>query len=491
MAKIEDLIKTLKENDYKKGDIDLIRKAYEFAEDAHKGQLRKSGDAYIGHPLETAITLTQMKLDVPTIIAGVLHDVPEDTHYSLIDVEKNFGKEVTQLVLGVTKLGKIKYRGDEKYVENLRKMFISMAQDIRVILIKMADRLHNMKTLNHLPPEKQKRIALEVLEIYAPIALRLGMGQIKGELEDLAFPYVFPEEFDWFKKDIIPRYQVRLEFINGIIKILKKEIELQKIKYASIHGRTKRYYSLYQKLLRPQYNRDINKIFDLVAVRIIVQTAEDCYKILGIIHKLWKPMPGRIKDYIAQPKPNNYQSLHTTVFGPDGDPVEFQIRTVEMHDWAEYGIAAHWHYKEMGKYFFFRIKGFNPKGYRPPKKFAWINELVEWQKQVSNTKEFLKELKIDAFKERILVFTPNGDVIDLPEGATPIDFAYHIHSDIGNRCNGVRINGQMERLDTKLQNRDVIEILIDRKRKGPSRDWLRFVKTSTAKSKIKNFFLKK
>lgn len=491
MARLDDLIKILKRDNVKRSDIDLIRLAYDFAEDAHKGQKRKSGDPYISHSLETAITVAEMKLDTPTIIAAILHDVPEDTNYSLIDVEKNFGKEVTLLVSGVTKLGKIKYRGIERYSENLRKMFISMAQDIRVIFIKMADRLHNMKTLRHLPPEKQKRIAREVLEIYSPIAHRLGMGQIKGELEDLAFPYVLPEEYKWFGVEVIPRYKIRMEFINEIIKILKKELEHQKIKTVSTHGRAKHYYSLYQKLLRPQYNKDINKIYDLVAVRVIVSNIEDCYKVLGTVHRLWKPIPGRIKDYIAQPKPNNYQSLHTTVFGPNGNTIEFQIRTSEMHDWAEYGIAAHWHYKEKGGYFFSRLPGFHPKGYVMPKKMKWIEELAEWQKQILNTKEFLKELKIDAFKERILVFTPNGDVIDLPEGATPVDFAYHIHSDIGNKCSGVKINGQMDRIDTTLKSGDVVEIIIDKSRRGPSRDWIRFVKTSTAKNKIRNFFLEK
>jgi GTP pyrophosphokinase len=485
MAILDDLIKIIKEND-KKADIDLVRLAYDFAQEAHKGQKRKSGEPYISHPLETAIILAKMKLDLPTIIAALLHDVAEDTNYNLVDIEKNFGKEVAKLVAGITKLSIIKYRGVEKYAENLRKMFISMADDVRVILIKMADRLHNLKTLNVHPPETQKRIALEVLEIYAPIANRLEMGQLKGQLEDLAFPYAYPKEFSWFKKEIIPNYRTRIEYINKIIKIVKKEIIKEKIKIISIHGRAKHFYSLYRKLLKPQYNKDINRIHDLVAIRIIVPTVSDCYKVLGIIHNMWKPLIGRIKDYISQPKPNGYQSLHTTVFAKDGKIVEFQIRTPEMHEHAEYGIAAHWHYKEMGPGFFARFrKGFHPKGYEIPKKLQWIKELTKWQKEIDDSQTYLKTLKIDVFQNRIFVFTPKGDVIDLPEDATPIDFAYHIHSDIGDKCVGVKVNGKMENLKTKLKNGDVVEIITDKSRKGPSRDWLRIAKTTTAKTKIK------
>lgn len=361
-----------------------------------------------------------------------------------------------------------------------------MADDIRVVLIKMADRLHNLKTLESLPEVKQKRIAQEALEIYAPIANRLGMSQLKGELEDLAFPYVYPDDFAWFKTEIIPQYKIRMKFINNVISILKKEIKKEKIKLLSIHGRAKHFYSLYQKLLRPQYNKDIDRIYDLVAVRMIVPTVSDCYKVLGIIHQLWKPLIGRIKDYIAQPKPNGYQSLHTTVFATDGKIVELQIRTPEIHEHAEYGIAAHWHYKELGANWFSRFKkGFNHRGYELPKKFHWINELVKWQKDINDSQQYLRSLKIDAFKNRIFVFTPKGDVMDLPEAATPIDFAYYIHSDIGRQCAGVKINGIMEKIDTQLKNGDVVEIIIDKTKKSPSPDWLQIVKTASAKSKIK------
>ena len=467
-------------------DLDLIHLAYDYAQQAHEGQLRRSGEPYINHPLGTAITLAKMGMDQETIIAGLLHDIPEDTNYSLVDVEKNFGSEVANLVTGITKLGVIKYRGMERYAENLRNMFISMAQDIRIILIKMADRLYNLKTLSALPAEKQKRIAQESLEIYAPIANRLGMGQIKGELEDLAFPYVYPKDYDWIKKEIMPKIAKEKEHIERVIKIIRKELTEEKIKIISLHGRQKRLYSLYQKLKKPAYDGDLTKIHDLVALRIIVPTVADCYHALGVIHRHWKPLPGRIKDYIAQPKPNGYQSLHTTVFCDEGKIVEFQIRTAQMHQQAEYGIAAHWHYKEMAG----RPKKISDKGYTLPKKFAWIQELVNWQKKIHDHQQYLKSLTIDFFRNRIFVFTPKGDVIDLPEDATPVDFAYHVHSWIGDHCAGAKINGQMSRLDGTLKNGDVVEIITDKNRKGPSRDWLNFVKTSAAKARIKTASIK-
>lgn len=488
---IDKLVAQVREYSNKKPDLEKIRKAYEFAELAHRGQVRKSGDPYIIHPLATAITLANMKLDAQTIIAGLLHDVPEDTNFNLIDIEKKFDSEVASLVMGITKLSKIKYRGIEKYSENLRKMFVSMAKDVRVMIIKMADRLHNMETLSALPAQKRKRIALETLEIYAPIASRLGMGQIKGDLEDLAFPYVYPKEYHWFEKHILPVYQQRMEEIEIIQKEIQKEFSENHIKVISMHGRKKHFYSLYQKLLRPQYDRDITKIYDLVAIRIIVPSVADCYKIFGIIHKRWKPLPGRIKDYIAQPKPNNYQSLHTTVISPNGKVVEFQIRTPEMHEQAEYGIAAYWRFKEGGFTFFSRLPGFHPKGYNPPKKLKWIHELADWQKYITDSKQYLDSLKIDILKDRIFVFTPQGDVIELPEDATPVDFAYHIHTEIGNKCVASKINGQIASLDTPLKNGDMVEIITDKSRKGPSRDWLGFVKTNSAKGKIRSFFMKK
>ncbi len=490
-ATLKDLLTIVKKYNNKKADLEKIKQAYEFSDMAHKGQKRKTGDSYIVHPLATAITLASMKLDAPTIIAGLLHDVPEDTNFNLIDIEKKFGSEIAGLVMGITKLSKVKYRGIERYAENLRKMFISIAEDVRVVIIKMADRLNNMQTLSALPPQKRKRISLEVLEIYAPIASRLGMGQIKGDLEDLAFPYVYPKEWKWFEKNIIPAYKEKMEEIGRIQQEIQKEFNENRVRILSMHGRKKHYYSLYLKLLRPQYDRDITKIYDLVAIRIVVPTVSDCYKILGIIHKKWKPLPGRIKDYIAQPKPNNYQSLHTTVFSPSGKVVEFQIRTLEMHEQAEFGIAAHWHFKEGSVNFFSRLPGFHPKGYNPPKKLKWIHELTEWQKYVTDSKQYLDSLKIDILKDIIFVFTPQGDVIELPEDATPVDFAYHIHTEIGNKCTASKINGQIASLDTQLKNGDMVEIMTDKSRKGPNRDWLAFVKTSSAKNKIRSFFLKK
>lgn len=496
MPKLNDLLKILKEGNIKASekhpilaylrrnkpeyDLDMIRLAYDYAVEAHKGQKRKSGEPYISHPLQTAITLAEMNMDQPTIIAGLLHDIPEDTSHSLVDIEKNFGEEVAKLVAGITKLSIIKYRGMEKYAENLRKMFISMAQDIRIVMIKMADRLHNLQTLDALPKDKQKRIAQESLEIYAPIAHRLGMGYIKGEIEDLAFKYVYPEKYQWMEQKIIPKIELKLEYVEKIIKTVEKKLKEEKIEIISIRGRKKRLYSLYRKLRKPHYAGDPTKIYDLVALRIIVPTVADCYKVLGIIHHNWNPLAGRIKDHISQPKPNGYQSLHSTVFCEGQKIVEFQIRTPEMHHQAEYGIAAHWYYKETDK----DLKKMG-KGYTLPKKFEWMQDLVKWQEEIQDNQQYLKSLSIDFFHNRFFVFTPAGDVIDLPEGATPVDFAYHVHSWIGDHCTGAKINNRMSSLDAELKNGDVVEIITDKKRKGPSYDWLKFVKTSAAKSKIK------
>lgn len=462
-------------------DSDLIKLAYGFADEAHKGQKRVSGEPYIKHPLRTAITLAKMGADEETIIAALLHDVPEDTDYSLVDVEKNFGPEVAKLVSGITKLGVIKYRGIEKYAENLRKMFVSMAQDVRIVLIKMADRLDNLNTLEALPPEKRERIAKESLEIYAPIAHRLGMGFIKGEIEDRAFKYVEPEKYEWMQKEIMPKMQTKFEYVEKIIKIVEKELKKEKISITDIHGRRKRLYSLYRKLKKPHYDGDPSKIYDLVALRIIVPTVNDCYNVLGIIHQKWKPLAGRIKDHISQPKPNGYQSIHSTVFCEEGKIVEFQIRTPKMHEQAEFGVAAHWQYKEgadSGKA--------KQKGYTFPKKFEWIEDLVRWQKDIKDNKQYLKSLTLDFFYNRIFVFTPGGDVIDLPEGATPIDFAYHVHTWIGDHCSGAKVNNRITSLETELKNGDVVDIITDKNRKAPSRDWLKTVKTGAAKSKIKS-----
>jgi GTP diphosphokinase / guanosine-3',5'-bis(diphosphate) 3'-diphosphatase len=468
------LILTVKENGLTK-DTEMLQLAFEFAMEAHKDQKRVSGEPYIIHPLATAQKLAEMKLDQETIIAGLLHDVPEDTDFTLEDIEKNFGKEIAKLVEGITKLGKIKYRGMERYAENLRKMFVSMSEDIRVILIKFADRLHNLQTLDVLPPEKQLRIATETLEIYAPIADRLAIGQIKGELEDLAFKYVYPEDYEWISKITPKEYRVKEKYLEQIKKQVVKKLNENNIivDEISIQGRTKHLYSLYKKLLRPHINRDISKVYDLLALRLIVPTLSDCYSTIGILHSMFRPMPGRIKDYIANPKPNGYQSLHTTVFTHNGKIAEFQIRSKAMHKQAEYGIAAHWQYKE----------NFDKKTAQDIK---WLKELVKWQKEIKDNDQFLQTVKLDVFQNRIFVFTPKGDVIDLPDGATPLDFAYHVHTSLGDKCVGSRVNEQLVNLGYQLKSGDIIEIITDKNRKGPNADWLDIVKTSMAKNKIKN-----
>lgn len=456
-------------------DIDLVCLAYDFAEEAHRGQLRKSGEPYIRHPLAAAEKLAMMGLDEVLVSAALLHDVVEDAGIPLEDLRENFGGEITQLVEGVTKLGKLKYRGVERYMENLRRMFVSMAADVRVVLIKFADRMHNLETLQFLPPQKQHRIALESLEIYAPIANRLGMGELKGQIEDLAFPYVYAEEYRWLAGKIQPQIVERQHYLDGAMAEVRNLLNDNDIPPISIHGRNKHLYSLYKKLLR--YNRDFERVHDLVAVRILVPTVRDCYAALGILHSAWKPLKDKIKDYIAQPKPNGYQSLHTTVFCKDGEIVEFQIRTPEMHDNAEFGIAAHWHYDEFGK----------PKTARtivPREKLAWLDQLLKIQKEASSEAEALESMKLELFQNRIFVFTPTGDVIDLPEDSTPVDFAYHIHTDLGNRCVAAKINEKMQALHTKLQNGDVVEIIINKSRTRPNSDWLHFVKTTTARKHI-------
>ncbi len=453
-----------------KADLDTVRLAYDFAADAHKGQFRKSGEPYIIHPLAAAHILADMNIDPTLIIAALLHDVPEDTHVTLEEVEKNFGSEIASLVRGITKLGKLKYRGVERYIENLRKMFVAMAEDIRVMIIKFADRIHNLQTLDSLPPEKQYRVALESLEIYAPIANRLGMGEMKGMLEDLSFKYVYPKEYDRIKAMRDEMIHGKEALLHTMQSVAKKELADAGIKTVSIHGRNKRLYSFYQKLQRK--DNEVAQVYDLVAIRILVPTVADCYATLGILHKLWRPLKGRIKDYISQPKPNGYKSLHTTVFGEDGAHVEFQIRTPDIHREAEYGIAAHWHYDEK-------------TGRAKSREITWAKQLAEIQKDILNKLSDLEEIKVDFLQNRIFVFTPNGDVIDLPEGATPVDFAYHIHSDIGNKCSSARVNDKLLKLDTELHNGDVVEIIMDKNRKGPSQDWLEFVKTHTARDRIK------
>jgi len=468
----------------------LIERAFEFAQKAHQGQKRASGEDYIQHPIRVVEILTKMRLDPKGVAAGFLHDVLDDTEKTLQDIEKEFGKEIAFLVEGVSKLGKLRYpkeglkvkspksRAEEPIdlrAENLRKMFFAMGEDLRVILIKLADRLHNMETLGSLPPEKQKRIALETLEIFAPLADRLGMGEMKTKLEDLAFSYLYPKEHEWLMQTVKEKYEAREKYLKKVRPVLIKNLAKEGIKPIDVHSRPKHYWSLYQKLLK--YEMNLERIYDLVALRVIVDDVKTCYEVLGILHKFWKPLPGRIKDYIAFPKPNGYQALHTTLFCLDGKITEIQIKTKKMQEESEYGICAHWAAKE----------GIDLK--TQGKKFAWVAQLRDWQSEVAKSGEFLEELKIDFFKNRIFVFTPKGDVIDLPEGATPVDFAYAVHTDIGNRCVAAKINEKFSSLSQSLKNGDLVEVIID-KNKKPSRDWLEFVKTSIARSQIKSWFKK-
>lgn len=467
-------------------EIALIRRAYEFAARAHNGQKRKSGEPYISHPLATSERLIEMKLDTPAIAAAFLHDVCEDTKYTIQDIQKEFGEEIAFIVEGVTKLNKIKYKGSERTAESLRKMFLAIAEDIRIVILKLADRVHNMETLSFLPPEKQKRIALETIEIYASLAYRLGMTELSGDLEDLAFPYVYPEEHAWIEDHARERYADADRYIKTLKPLLEEELKKENIEVIDIHARKKHKYSLYKKLLK--YDMDIEKITDIVALRVIVPSIEACYGTLGVIHKLWPPLPGKIKDYIALPKPNGYRSLHTTVFGIDGKPVEIQMRTPEMHAEAESGIAAHWAYTEFKKT---KSESYKDRKHSFAKthQTGWIQQLREWQKEFESPNEFLESLKIDFFKNRIFVLTPKGDVFDLPEGSTPVDFAYHVHTDIGNTATGARVNGKMVALDHPLRNGDIVEILTQ-KNKKPNPDWLSVVKSTEARKKISSFVRK-
>lgn len=458
-----------------KADLDLVRLAFEYAEEAHRGQTRRSGVPYIQHSLRTAEILAELKLPWPIVVAGLLHDVPEDTDRTLKDLEKEFGADIASMVAGITKLGTIKYRGIDRYVENLRKMFVAMASDIRVILIKFADRMHNLETLDALPTKKRLRIALESLEIFAPIANRLGMNEIKSKIEDLAFRHAMPEEYEWVSKLAQEAVQVKAGYTKRVSHQLSKYLKEANVPFVSIEGRVKHLYSLYRKLLR--HERDIVQIYDLIALRIIVPQVADCYAALGIIHQHWKPMKGRIKDYIAVPKPNGYQSLHTTVFCEDGEIVEFQIRTEQMHEEAERGIAAHWQYDEDGKQALDSIH----------RQLAWVKDLAERPLSMKAGAEFgsSEDARIDVFQNRIFVFTPQGDVIDLPEGATPVDFAYNIHTQVGHSCVGARVNDEIVSLDTRLSSGDMCEIITDKNRKSPNPDWLNFIKTGVARNHIK------
>ncbi len=457
----------------------LVKKAHRFAEEAHKEAKRESGDPYITHSLTVAETVHKWGLDEVSVAAALLHDVVEDTGFTLKDIDKHFGKETAFLVDGLTKLKKIQYPAGDPNVETLRKFIVSWSRDLRVVIIKLADRWHNMKTLEFLPEERQKRIAWETAEIYAPLAYRLGMQRLSGELEDLAFPYLHPEEYLWLLDNVKDRYEERETYAKKIKPFIKKNLEKNGVKVIAIDSRAKRYSSLYKKLQR--YDMDLDKIYDLVALRIIVKTIEDCYAALGVIHKTWPPLPGRIKDYIARPKPNGYQSLHTTVFAPDNKITEFQIRTEEMHEVDELGIAAHWAYEQVKSS---RKHSEHWKGVLSRKELLWVEQLRNWQQKFSD-KELIESITVDFFKDRIYVITPQNDVIDLPAGATPVDFAYRIHSDIGNNCVGAKVNGKIVPLNYELQSGDIVEIMTQ-KTKKPSADWLRFIKTSLARSQIKS-----
>ncbi len=477
---------------------DLVRRAFEFAKSAHRQQKRRTGDDFIVHPLEVANILTEMHMDDETIAAAILHDSVEDTGISLAVIEKKFGKTIAKLVQGVTKLDKISFEGDrEEYsIENLRRMFLAMSEDIRVVMIKLADRLHNMRSLAYLPHDKQQLIARETLEIFSPIADRLCMGEFKGILEDLAFPYVYPEEYKWIRDHLTRAYADRRRNTDKVQKLLRRELGGKKVRLLDVHGRAKHLYSLYRKLLRN--DMDVTRIYDLVAVRVVVPDISECYKALGVIHQKWKPLPGRIKDYIATPKPNGYRSLHTTVISNVRDEiVEIQIRTPKMHAEAEFGVAAHWHYEYQEStsltmrnktWQWFSAFQRRNRGKGSFKNLPWIKQVNELKKETSRPGDFLKSLQTDILRDRIIVLTPKGHIRTLPAGSTPVDFAYSIHTDIGHSCIASKINNELVPLNTKIRNGDVVKIITSRAAKGPKRKWLEFVATTNARNKITSWF---
>lgn len=457
-------------------DVELIGKAYDVAEEMHNGQLRKSGEPYLIHPMAVAEILAELGMDEETIIAGLLHDVVEDTPYTSEELIKDFGEEVGLLVDGVTKLGSLKFESKEqRQAENLRKMFLAMSKDIRVLIIKLSDRLHNLRTINYMTHDKIIEKCRETLDIYAPLAARLGIYAMKMELEDIALKFLDPEAYYDLAEQVSERKGEREEAINKVVEEIKTSLDEIDIKY-DIYGRSKHFYSIYKKM---KYQRKtLDEIFDLMAVRIIVETVRDCYAVLGLVHTMWTPIPGRFKDYIAMPKPNMYQSLHTTVIGETGRPFEIQIRTYEMHRIAEYGIAAHWKYKE----------GIDTD--KEEVKLSWLRQALEWQKDVKDPKEFMESLKMDLFSSQVFVFTPQGDIIELPAGSTPLDFAFKIHSDVGCKCVGAKVNGKMVTIDHKLENGNIIEIVTSPNSAGPSIDWLKIAKSSSARNKIRQWLKK-
>jgi GTP pyrophosphokinase len=465
-------------------DLDLLRRAYAFAARAHQGQLRRSGEPYVLHSVAVAHILADLRMDATTVAAGLLHDVPEDTPQTLEEVRREFGDEIATLVDGVTKLGKIQWKSqEEKQAENLRKMFLAMASDVRIILIKLADRLHNLRTIAVMPPDHQRRKARETLEIYAPLAKRLGIGQLQNELEDRAFAILEPEAYREITESLREAQAQQEEVLRTIQEELYRELNRAGIRVERQHitARPKHAYSIYRKMQRPEYQgQGIARIYDRLGVRVIVDDVKDCYAALGVVHSLWRPIPGEFDDYIANPKPSGYQSLHTTVIYR-GVPLEIQIRTHRMHQEAEYGIAAHWRYKE-GK------AGARDRAFE--EKLSWLRQLLEWHQEMQDAQEFMRSVKLDLFRNEVFVFTPKGDVVDLPSGATPVDFAYRIHTDVGHRCVGAKVNGRLVPLSYRLRSGDIVEILTSKTSAGPSRDWLEFVVTSNARTKIRQWFRK-
>ncbi|WP_199237348.1 RelA/SpoT family protein [Kribbella antiqua] len=470
-----------------KADLGMIERAYRTAERYHTGQLRKSGDAYITHPLAVATILAELGMTAPTLCAALLHDTVEDTDYTIEQLTKEFTEEIAMLVDGVTKLDKVKY-GESAQAETIRKMVVAMAKDIRVLVIKLADRLHNMRTLGFLRQEKQERIARETLEIYAPLAHRLGMNTIKWELEDLSFSTLHPKVYDEIVRLVAERAPSRDDYLASVIDQVHEDLRAAKVK-ATVTGRPKHYYSIYQKMI--VRGREFSDIYDLVGIRVLVESVRDCYAALGILHARWNPVPGRFKDYIAMPKFNMYQSLHTTVIGPQGKPVELQIRSFAMHRRAEYGIAAHWKYKEDPSTAAPEAAGPPTTEIGGPNEMPWVRQLVDWQRETSDPSEFLDSLRFEINNSEVYVFTPRGDVMSLPAGSSPVDFAYAIHTEVGHRCIGARVNGRLVPLESTLENGDVVEVFTSKAAgAGPSRDWLTFVKSPRARNKIKHWFSK-